>query len=169
MGRYTLGHPLAVEPKTSPSSVKPRPHELLLVLRMSSSFEPSGLNRKIPCPNRIASPPTVPWNAEYPTIPQTQLSSPQRRLLGPACVSAIPHPEKSTLRRSARPSPSVSFKNNVSGAWSTITPPLQVRRLVGILSPSAKTLNESARPSPSASSQMVIRSCPGPSRRFEFG
>src|SRR5262249_19142450 len=115
------------------------------------------------------SPPTVPLKAEYPTMPQTQLSSPQRRLLGPACVSASPQPEKSTLRRSARPSPSVSFKNKVSGAWSTITPPFQARRLVGRLRPSAKTLNDSALPSPSESSQTVIRSRPLPSRRLLLG
>ena len=44
-GMCSLGLPLAVEPKTSPSSLKPNPHELLFVLRRYSSFEPSGLNR----------------------------------------------------------------------------------------------------------------------------
>jgi len=36
---------LAVEPKIRPSSLIPTPHELLLVFRRTSSFEPSGLNR----------------------------------------------------------------------------------------------------------------------------
>ena len=56
-------------------------------------------------------------------MPQIQLSRPHRRLLGPAWVSRVPQPVKSTFRDSALPSPSVSFKKSVSGAWCTITPP----------------------------------------------
>ena len=56
---YTLGLPLAVEPKMIPSSLMPRPQVLLFVERRNSSFEPSGLKRKKPWRNRCGSPPTV--------------------------------------------------------------------------------------------------------------
>jgi hypothetical protein len=44
-GMCSLGLPLAVDPNTSPSSLNPKPQELLFVLRRYSSFEPSGVNR----------------------------------------------------------------------------------------------------------------------------
>ena len=47
-GMCSLGLPLAVEPKTSPSSLNPKPQELLLVLRKASNRDPSGMNRKNP-------------------------------------------------------------------------------------------------------------------------
>ena len=45
---YSLGFPFAVEPKTIPSSLSPRPQVLLFVERANSSFDPSGWNLKNP-------------------------------------------------------------------------------------------------------------------------
>ena len=64
MGIYMLALPLAVDPKMVASSLRPRPHVLLLLERTNSNAEPSGLKRKIPCPKRISFPPTVPRNPE---------------------------------------------------------------------------------------------------------
>ena len=84
-------------------------------------------------------------------------------------MSLMPHPVNRTLRISARPSPSESLRNNVSGACRTIRPPFATSILVGMFNPSAKTLNESARPSPLVSSQIVIRSRPCPVRFLTLG
>src|SRR5437868_12771801 len=107
---YSLGLPLAVEPKTIPSSLRPRPQVLLFVERTNSSFvttgEPpalaggstadlrpplagSSLNRKNPWRNLCSSPPTVSRESLYPCIAHTQLSSPYCMLLGPPCVSRM--------------------------------------------------------------------------------
>ena len=64
----SLGFPLAVEPKTIPSSLMPSPQVLLFVERRNSSFEASGLNRTNPWRNRCVSPPTVSRESLYPCI-----------------------------------------------------------------------------------------------------
>src|SRR5688572_27310020 len=118
-----LAFPFAVEPITILSSVNPSPHVLLLLDRTNSSADPSALNRKIPCPKRISFPPTVPRKPEYPTVPQIQLSNPYRKLLGPACVSPVPHPLIKSFLSSALSSPFVSRKSSHFPECTTITPP----------------------------------------------
>src|ERR1041384_7988319 len=116
----------------------------------------------MPCPNRISFPPTVPRKPEYPTVPQIQLSNPYRKLLGPACVSPVPHPLNKSRRSSALSSPFVSRKNSVLPECTTITPPFAKTKLVGTLNLSANVVNLSAFPSPFVSSQIINRSCPSP-------
>src|SRR5688500_1794408 len=159
----------AVEPNTVPSSLNPKPHVLLLLDRTNSRADPSGLNRKIPCPNRISFPPTVPRNPEYPTVPQIQLSNPYRKLLGPACVSPVPQPTNKSFRSSALSSPSVSRRNSVFPECTTITPPFAKTNPVGTLNFSANTVNLSAFPSPFVSSKIFNRSRPCPGGCISFG
>ena len=59
-----LALPFAVEPKMILSSVMPSPQVLLLLERTNSNCEPSGRKRKMPCPNRMSLPPTVPRKPE---------------------------------------------------------------------------------------------------------
>jgi hypothetical protein len=70
-----------------------------------------------------------------------------------------------TVVLSATSSPSVSSRNNKSGALATQTPPCPTAIPDGMFSPSAKTLTVSALPSPSVSSRILILSRPGPGSR----
>ena len=54
---WTLGQPLAVEPKRIPSSLMPRPQVLLLLDRTNSRADPSERNRNTPIPKRTFAPP----------------------------------------------------------------------------------------------------------------
>ena len=51
---------------------------------------------------------------------------PVTEVVGPACVSYVRNPVKRTFRPSALPSPSVSLRKSMWGAWATIRPPFDV-------------------------------------------
>jgi hypothetical protein len=89
----------------------------LFVLRRNSSFSTIGLEPIEALAKRDALAADDALESRVAVDSVDPAVEPVAQVAGPACVSAVDQPSKSTFRSSAKSSPFVSFRKIVSGGW----------------------------------------------------